>query len=354
MAFAGPYDTATLLEVSRHVKEITPFWLQFFPRVITFDTEEIFFDKVDQDYRRLAPLVVPNVQGKPMGMGGYSSLSFKPAYVKPKHVVDPNMVIERRPGEALGAGSLSLMQRRDAAVAEITRLHAALLTNRNEWLASKALIDGTVTLAADDYPSTTVNFQRHSTLTYTLLTTARWSQSSATPLTDIMTARVNANNRSGARIKRLVFGGTAWGYFSAHANVNLYGTGGLLDRNIGGVSADVQRMWDGYEGQEFMGYLSGSQGGGRLELWVDTSKYVDESGNEQFFLEQKTVVGVSDVEGVRCFGAIKDFDAQLRAMERFPKMWRENDPSVEFLMTQSAPLMVPKKPNASFKIITSD
>lgn len=353
MAFNGPYSTAELLEVSRFIKTITPFWLSFFPRSINFTTEEIFFDKVDQDFRRLAPLVVPNVQGKPMGMGGYSSLSFKPAYVKPKHVIDPNMVIERRAGEALGAGSLSYEQRKAAAVAEILRLHDVMLTNRNEWMAARALIDGTITLSGEDYPTTTVNFQRHASLTYTLAAGARWSQATATPLTDLQNARVNANNRSGARIRKIVFGGTAWDYFNKHPNVPLYGANGLLDRNIGGTNADVQRLWDGYEGQEFMGYLSGSQGGGRLELWVDTSKYVDENNTEQFFLEQKTVVGVSDVEGVRCFGAIKDFDG-LRAIERFPKSWRQEDPSAEFLMTQSSPLMVPKKPNASFKIITSD
>ena len=347
------YDTSTLLEVSRFTRTLTPFWLSFFPRQINFETEDIFFDQVDRDYRRLAPLVAPNVQGRLGKVQGYASLSFKPAYVKPKHAVDVGMVLERQAGEALGTGSLSLMPRRDAVIAEILRQHDTMLTNRNEWLAARALIDASVTLTGEDYPTTTVNFQRHASLTYTLAAGARWSQGTATPLADILAARVNANNRSGARVKKLVFGGTAWSYFSAHANVGLFGTGGLLDRSLGGVSADVQKIYDGYEGQEYMGRLSGSQGGGALELWVDTSKYVDDAGNEQFFLEQKTVVGVSEVEGVRCFGAIKDLGA-LRAMERFPKMWVEEDPSAEYVLTQSAPLMVPKKPNASFKIITSD
>jgi Phage major capsid protein E len=346
---AGVYNTSQLLEVSRFTKTLTPFWLSFFPRQINFDTEEIFFDKVDRDYRRLAPLVVPNVQGRLMTIGGYSSLSFKPAYVKPKHAVDPNMVIERQAGEALGSGSLSLEQRRNASIAEILRIHDTMLTNRNEWLAARALIDGSVTLSGEDYPTTTVNFQRHSSLSYALTGTARWSETTGTPLTDLMTARVNANNRSGARIQDIVMGGDAWGYFEARVPLK-----DLMDRNYGGLDANVQRMRDGYEGVEYMGSVSGSMGGGRLRFWVDTSKYVDETGTEQFFLNQKTAVGVSDVEGVRCFGAIKDFDAQLRPLERFPKMWRENDPSVEFLMTQSSPLMVPKKPNASFKILTTD
>jgi hypothetical protein len=348
MAFNGPYSTAELLEVSRFTKTITPFWLSFFPRQLNFETEEIFFDKVDRDYRKLAPLVVPNVQGKPMTIDGYTSLSFKPAYVKPKHAVDPNMVIERMAGEALGAGSLSLEQRRAAVIAEIMRKHDALLTNRNEWLAAQALIFGAVTLSGEDYPTTTVDFQRHATLTYTLAGAALWTAAgTATPLADISAARVNAYNRSGAVIRRVVFGGTAWDNFALRVDLKA-----LMDRNYGGLNVNIQRAADGFEGQEYMGTYGGIFGGGQIDLWVDRSKYVDESGNEQFFLPQTNVVGFSDVEGVRCFGAIKDMMA-LRAMERFPKMWRVEDPSAEYLMTQSAPLMVPKKPNASFRIITS-
>lgn len=341
------YDLSTLLEVSRHIRTVTPFWLSFFTRQINFETEEIFFDKVDRDYRKLAPLVVPNVQGKPMGLGGYESLSFKPAYVKPKHIVDPNMVIERQPGEALGSGSMSHEQRRRAVIAEILRLHDTMLTNRNEWLAARALVDASVTLSSDDYPTTTVNFQRHASLTYTLTGGARWNQVTGDPLANIKDARINANNRSGAVIRRVVFGGNAWELFTTRVNIK-----DIMDRNYGGYNANIQRAADGFENQEYMGTFGGVFGGGQIDLWVDRSKFVDEAGAEQFFLQQDTVVGFSDVEGVRCFGAIKDFRAGLRALERFPKMWEQEDPSVEYLMTQSAPLMVPKRPNASFKIVT--
>lgn len=347
MSYSGPYSTAELLEVSRFTKSITPFWLSFFNRQINFETEEIFFDKVDRDYRKLAPLVVPNVQGRPMTLDGYTSLSFKPAYVKPKHAIDPNMVIERQPGEALGAGSLSLMQRRDAVIAEVLRRHDSMLTNRNEWLAAKALIDASVTLSGEDYPTTTVDFQRHASLSVTLAGAALWTAGTATPLADIASARTNAYNRSGAVIRRVVFGGTAWDNFATRVDLKA-----LMDKNYGGLNVNIQRAADGFEGQEYMGTYGGIFGGGQIDLWVDRSKYVDENGAEQFFLPQTTVVGFSDVEGVRCFGAIKDMMA-LQAMERFPKMWRVEDPSAEYLMTQSAPLMVPKKPNASFKIITS-
>lgn len=342
------YDMSTLLEVSRHIKTVTPFWLTMFPRVITFDTPEIFFDKVDLDYRKIAPFVAPNVQGRPSKLSGYNSVSFKPAYIKLKDPVDPNMLIERKAGEALGTGSLTPAQRRAATIAEILRIHETKLINRLEWMACRAIVDAAVTVAGDDYPTQTVDFQRHASLTYTLLTTAQWDETTGTPLADITTARANANSRSGAVIRRVIFGGTAWDLFTTRVDIKA-----LMDRNYGGLRVEIQRAADAFEGTEYMGTYGGVFGGGQIELWVDRSKYVDEAGNEQYFLPQNVVVGASDVEGVRCFGAIKDLKAGLVPLEKFQKMWEEEDPSAEFILTQSSPLLVPKKPNASFKIIVN-
>lgn len=340
------YDTTTLLSVMSHQKVLTPFWLSFFPAQINFDTEDIAFDRVSTDYRRLAPFVAPNVQGEVQGSSGYDTVSFKPAYVKPKDVVDPNMVIPRQPGEALGTGSLSLDQRRNAVIAEILKQHRTKLMNRNEWLAARAVIDGMVTIAGDKHPLVTVNFRRHSSLNYTLTGTARWNQTTGTPLADIDAAKLNVHSRSGVKLTRLIFGANAWKYFTDRVDLKA-----LMDRNFGGLNVDVTRLYDQYEGQEFLGIIQGSNGGGRIEAWLDTSKYVDEAGVEQYFLDQDTVVGVSPaIEGHRCFGAIKDFDARLQPLEVFTKMWRNEDPSVEYILSQSAPLMVPKRPNASFKI----
>lgn len=340
------YGTSTLLSVMEHQKVLTPFWLNMFTEQINFETEEIFFDRVNTDYRRLAPFVAPNVQGRVQGRDGYDSVSFRPAYVKPKDIVDPNKDLIRRPGEALGVGSLSNAQRRDAVIAEIMRQHRTKLTNTNEWLAARALIDAEVTISGEDYPSQTVNFRRHSSLNYNLTGTARWSQSGSDPLADIKLAKQNSFNRSGVRNNRLVFGVNAWEYFVSRVDLK-----DLMDKNIRGSDTEVTRLYDGYEGQEYLGKVSGMNGAGGFEVWIDSSKYVDSTGAEQFFLDQDTVVGVSTfIQGVRCFGAIRDAKAGLRPMEVFSKMWENQDPSVEYILSQSAPLMVPRRPNASFKI----
>jgi hypothetical protein len=65
-------------------------------------------------------------------------------------------------------------------------------------------------------------------------------------------------------------------------------------------------------------------------------------------MPDNTVIGVGAVGGVRAYGAILDFE-QFNAVEVFWKTWRENDPSVEYLMCQSAPILVPTRINASMR-----
>ncbi|MGD9545035.1 MAG: major capsid protein, partial [Methylocystis sp.] len=45
----------------------------------------------------------------------------------------------------------------------------------------------------------------------------------------------------------------------------------------------------------------------------------------------------SGAQGIRTYGAILDRKV-LQALSRFPKVWDEEDPSVTYTMTQSAPL----------------
>ena len=342
------YDLSTLLQVQRVQKSLPKFWLDFFPSAINFDTDEILWDKVYQDDRRLAPFVVPNVKGVPMGDSGYSTISFKPAYIKQKDTVDPTKPFKRMAGETLGSGSMSPQQRYDALVAQILANHRTYIENRWEWMAAKALIDGQITIAGENYPSRVVNFRRSAELSVVLTGAAKWDQNTGNPLSDIKTARVAANYRSGARIRRCIFGQNAWDLFTARVDLRAQ-----MQTQIDGYGTRVTMLADGFEGMEYMGVVQGLDGSGRIECWVNTQKYVDENNVEQFMMDQSTVVGLGDsaaIKGVRCFGAIKDKQANFQPLSIFPKMWTEEDPAADFMMSQSAPLMVPVEPNATFSI----
>lgn len=339
----GIYDTFTLMEVQRKQEGVAKFWLNFFPRVVLSEQEQIIFDNIVTGTRELAPFVAPNVQGRVLKERGYTTKVFKPAYVKPKHVVDPSRAIPRRAGEAIG-GQLSPQQRFDAIVAENLRIERQQIENRWEWMAAMAIIYGEVTVEGDDYPTTTVNFGRHADLVDTLTADARWGQQDADPLADIERMRGLVRKHSGSSVNALVFGSDAWALFTADEKVQA-----LLDKTIRGSESTYMRAIPEGAPVELRGVLQGENGMGRLELYVYQETYVDSDGSEKTILPTTSVVGLSRaVDGVRCFGAIRDKRAGLAPVEMFPKMWDQEDPSVTYTMTQSAPLMVPVEPNATF------
>lgn len=339
------YDTNTLLEVIRVQKPPSTYWLDLcFPRTLQFDTQEIMFDQVTE-FRNLAPFVAPNVQGRVIRQRGFTTKSFRPAYVKPKSVINPAMAIPRMAGEAI-TGSMAPNQRYDALVAEEARKQMEQITRRWEWMAARAVIDSEVTVEGDDYPSQTVEFGRHTDLTIQLASGERWSQNTATPLRDIEDARKRSFELARTPITRLTFGLNAWDYFTSFAAVT-----DLLKTDIRGSTTDFNRAIGSGEPFEFRGILAGNAGVGRLELWTYNDMYDDDTDTAQAFLQQDSVVGTGPgIMGFRCFGAIQDKGAQLRPLAMFPKMWEQEDPSATYLMTQSAPLMVPAQPNGCFKI----
>jgi len=341
------YDRATLDTVYRFQKLPTKqFWLPQFGRQLNFDTPYIMWDRVYGDDRGLAPFVLPNVKGRPQKLQTYDSIKFAPAYSKIKDVVTPEMHIERVPGENPIVGNLSIEQRRDAVKAELLRRQKIKFANLEEWMACQALTKGSVVVQGEDYPAVTVDFRRDGSLTIVKAGNATWDTVGVDPLADLKAARIAVNNLSGTTVNKYVFGGNAWGAFAKRVNLR-----DLMDKNYGGQQVNVSLISDGYDGQEYMGYIQGPDGQGRLDLWVDNSKYVDETGTLQFYMDQDTVVGIGNgFDGIRCYGAIFDARAGFQPLTRFFKNWLEEDPSHEYILGQTSPLMVPKNPNTTFSM----
>ena len=152
------YSTQELLEVQQRLQNLPDgFWRNRYTRVITSDREEILFEVADRDNRKLAPFVAPNVQGRVMRGQGYEARTFRPAYVKPKHIVDPTKAIPRMMGEPI-MGGMSMAARFDAVVANNMRLELESIQRRWDWMACRATVDGFVLVEGDDYPSTLVDF----------------------------------------------------------------------------------------------------------------------------------------------------------------------------------------------------
>ena len=333
-------NTRALLGVIDALDRPASFLLDvFFPMQQTFDTEEVQFGKLTSA-RRLAPFVSPLVAGQVMRQSGHTTQSFKPAYVKPKHVVEPGKALKRRAGERLG-GTMSPEQRYNLQVAECLADEEDMITRREEWMASEILRTGAVTVEGENFPTMEVDFGRDALLTKALTSTARWGETGVSPLANLQTWGVLVASKSGANPGIVVVDPLA----------------GLLIQQDDELREIMDNRRQPTGDIELAGMVAGAQGEeavrlgriGQWDVWMYQQLYTDAAGAEQKMLPDYSVImGAPKLaEGIRTYGAILDTKA-LKALPRFPKYWETDDPSVGNTMTQSAPLPVLGRPNATF------
>lgn len=330
-------DIFSLGVLRRVVSELPPpqpFILNsFFGQEQRETTEEIHFD-VDSGRRRLAPFVAPIVAGQVVAQNGYTTKTFKPAYIKDKRVFDGSRAFKRAIGERIG-GELSPEQRLQAALAFELNDQLGMLTRRMEVMAVEALRTGKITVAGEMYPTVEVNFGRDGTLTKALTLGARWGESGVEPLDDVQAWSLLVTEKSGAAANTIVMDVKAWQLFSASAKVQK-----LLDRFRG---ADKLNATITGEGGRYMGNI------GDFDIWVYAGWYENPANGQltPYLPDHTVIITGPDLEGVRAFGAIRDEEAGFQALPYFSKSWVEKDPAVRYLLMQSAPLLVPYRVNAS-------
>lgn len=336
------YETHALLGLYKEVPAPSTYFRDLcFGSVMTFQDEWIDFEKI-REGRKLAPLVIPTIQGRPVYEEASSVTRVKPAYVKPKDPVSPGRALRRRPGENLFApDTLSPQARYNALIGDILRTHRVTIDRREEWMAAQAIIEGKVTLNGPDYPERVVDFGRAGNHSVNLTGAARWSETGVDIWADIQTwiDRVR-RAQFGGPVTRLTVGSNVLNYILNNAT-----TAAQLDKNTKGANADLNTGLRSGDYVEYIGKLSQN-----VELWVNSDFYETADNTAVPFLDPDTVVLTGPaVQGVRCFGAILDEEAGFNAMAVFPKMWRNPDPAGTFVMSQSAPLPVPVNPNTTLK-----
>ena len=335
------FSTQVLNKTVEYLDRPASFLLDtFFGQVQTADTEEIFFD-IDKSKPRLTPFVSPLVAGKVVADSGYETKSFKPAYAKDKRRFDPSAPLKRNIGETIG-GTLTPQQRRDAALNRSLTNQLENLTRREEVMASEALRLGQVTVSGDNYPTVVVNFQRDAALTVTLTGVNRWGQAGIKPLDNLEDWASLVQTKSGAAAKTVIMDPAAWRLFRSSDDVKALLT--IYRGTNSAFQVDPMVRGQGNEKARFIGTI------GDFDIWIYNDVYTDDLGNTVPMLPTNTVILGSpvNVEGTRCYGVIQDEKAAYRAQRYFSKSWLEEDPAVRWLLLQSAPLVVPYRPNACF------
>lgn len=308
----------------------------YFPYIQEEATEEIHFDLISKT-RRLAPFVSPIKGGKVVDSLGYTTKTFKPAYLKPKTPFDSNRPLKRIPGEQIG-GVLTPEQRIQYLVMQQLLDHKDMVRRRLEVMGAEAMRTGKVTVSGDDYPTVVVDFGRDAALTKVLTSGVKWTDSGVSPLNNLQDWAQLVLQKSGAMPIDVTMDVDTWKVFRDDATVAK-----RLDlRNAAGAALNLGAQVK--EGAVFMGVVD------NFNIWVYSAWYIDDSGVEQPILPSGSVVMGSGVqlEGTQAYGAIRDEEAGLQPYQLFTKSWVEKDPSVRYVLSQSAPLVVPCRVNASF------
>ena len=331
------FSTHVLTKVVENLKTPPSFLLDmFFSQELRSDTEEIYFD-TQESKPRISPFVSPLMPGKVVEHEGYQTKSFKPAYVKDKRRFTPDMPFKRMAGERIG-GKLTPAQRLEKAVAVTLSNQLDCLTRREEVMASEVLRTGKITVAGDGYPSVTVDFGRDASFTKVLAGENTWDKESVNILDNLEDWAGTIQSKSGVVANTVILEPSAWKIFRNNPFVQKY-----LDYRRGtNNTLNIDPVILGNEKARFVGNI------GDFEVWVYNDVYIENDTEKKILPENTVLLGSrSGVEGVRCYGAIKDEQAAFQSTRYFSKSWLENDPAVRWMLLQSAPLIVPYRPNAT-------
>ena len=311
---------------------------RFFGTIQTETSEEIHFDVLDGK-RRVAPFVSPLGEGQIVAELGFKTYTYKPAYIKDKRVFDMNKPLKRSPGEQIG-GNLSPAARLRALLAISLQDQLTMLNRRLEVMAGEVLTTGKLTIVGDKYPTVIVDFGRAAA--NTIVASPLWSDTvNADPIGNLSTWAQTSLQSQGIMLTDVIMAPDAWAAFIKSPKVtdrlNLFrGIGAPPSLNLNTAAT---------EGGVYMGTID------VFNIWQYMAWYVDPvDGLETPVRPSGTVLLTSPlIAGVRAYGAIRDEEAGLQALPYYVKSWVEPDPSVRFVMLQSAPLVVPYRPNACVK-----
>lgn len=332
-----PHDTRSLMGFYQSVEAPVNYFRNLLvDRVYLSDAEEVVFSKITKT-RKLAPLVIPTAPGRAMYTEEPQRIySLKPAYLKPKDAIRPERALKRRNKENLfTANTLSPYQRYQQILGDILADHREGIDNYTEWQTAQAALYGAVTLEGPDYPKRTIDFGRDLSHTVTLATD-KWSDPE-TPILDMIQDWIN-------KIRRADFGGPVTRITVGRDVVPFL----LKNKQIQAERSLIVRDTDVHRPSLFRkdDYAEKVLEAGGLEFWTTSDWYTAPDGTvKQYMPDSGVLLTGPRLDMVECYGAILDASAQLQVTPVFIKQWEQQDPSATFVMTQSAPLVVPVNPN---------
>jgi hypothetical protein len=323
------FSTRTMIAALRQMLPARTFLRDtFFRNVKTFTTPNVDIDIV-KGKRRTAVYVSPIDEGHVSERLPWSTNTYQPPYIKEKRPIKPIDLLDRYPGDTIYADTTPT-ERLQRLIADNLSDLMDMITRAEEQQAASALFTGSLTFRdAND----TLTFPIRATHQITGMTNL-WSSAAGTPLTDVRTWRRLIIKDCGLTPDILVGGSAAVDAFLANPQI-ANSTGGISQVKIDRGEITPQNMAGGVTYWGFLPDIS-------CDVYSYDEFYYDPVSQTDVALvpANKILLGCTGARMDRLYGVIQDLEA-LYAVDRFPKSWMENDPSIRWMMLQSAPLLVP-------------
>jgi hypothetical protein len=334
MSIENLYSPRTMLAALKQVVTPKRFLIDTFFRVVeTHETESVDIDVV-KGGRKLAPFVSPRVEGKIVEKEGYKTFTYKPPYIKEKDITTAHHALIRRPGEMLYSSGMTPEGRAMEMMIETFQRFENMIARREEWMAAQLLQTGKVICVGDGIDET-VDFLMADWQKPVLLSTALWSASTtATPIKNLKAWKA-LGTKKGKNINVAVMNSTTANWLLENTK-EVVGANSVFDKNkilLGTI--DPTQLQPG------LSYIGNIKEIG-LDIYSYDEWYDDPNAKgvvTNMLADGKVVLGSSMAYTRLHYGVIQDLDAGTMAKAaRFPKQWKQQDPSARFLMLQSAPL----------------
>lgn len=324
------YNTRTMMAALEQMKAPRRFFLDTFFNFSnpSFSNERTVDIDIWKGKRHLANFQNDKIAGQKIDSINYTTQPYIPGYLKPKKVIDADILDSRPAGGVIYNGAANPAR----VVAEQAGKNLAELRNaiirRMEWMAVTACQLGKYTISGEGIASYDIDFNMASDHLISLTSTAKWSDSAnCTPIDDLRDWKKKIAKDSGITPDIVVMGEDAFDYFLDSDQVQAY-----LDKKNLKMGEIVEE--DLNDGSTYQGRIAG------LKIYTYNEWYLDTDGVTELAMmnTNKVVMGSSQAYCSTHYAQIRDLSARV-STDFHPKSWEENDPSVQYLMLQSAPLV---------------
>lgn len=335
--------TRKVLETIEQAPIVPSFFLDNFfgGGVVLSIEEEIDFEQVYREKRKLAPFVAPFAKGAPAWEKGSRTYKFKPGSIKQFDTYDPSRAIVRAIGHKLDLVPPTPAENYRSWVSEALELQYRKVQRTWEWMASQAVLNATCTFNVKGFEQPiAIDFGRAANQTITLAGADLWTAGTNNILGNIGDwGRLMNDADFGGKPTKIIMGSKAYDAFSKDTKVQAQ-----LNTQLRGTDSTFNTAVKGMDAVEYMGMISG------IPVYLYSDYYHDDTGTKVDFMDSRDILLVGNINGLRGYGMIQDIGANFQAIPFYGRnSIIDGEDQIPFVNSKSCPIFVPMNQNASLR-----